>query len=210
MTKRLLGPASVKKIYPPKRLLGPASEKEIYTSKKLIVLWDETVMEWGIYRKNDREKVLQWIGDDERVVDWCDETSNVKVPEELWPLAIQRKAERKAEFEKREREREREEAREAREAREQAVRKEKYLASLSMDDREDILAREGNRERKRERKEAEYQKWKKDGMPGGPRIPDMIKKPEKPEEPGGPRIPDMIKKPEKPEEPEEVFPWEKG
>ena len=174
------------------RLLGPASEKEIYTSKKLIVLWDETVREWGIYRKNDRVKVLQWIGDDERVVDWCDETSNVKVPEELQPLAIQRKAERKAEFEKREREREREEAREAREARGQAVRKEKYLASLSMDDRGTIgrifLAREGNRERKRERKEAEYQKWKKDGMPGGPRIPDMIKKPE---------------------EPEEVFPWEK-
>ena len=31
-----------------------------------------------------------------------------------------------------------------------------------------------------------------------------------PKMPGGPRIPDMIKKPEEPEEVEEVFPWEKG
>ena len=169
------------------RLLGPASEKEIYTSKKLIVLWDEIVGEWGIYRKNDRVKVLQWIGSDEDLLTWCEQTSNVKVPEELQPLAIQRKAERKAEFEKGERE----DAEKAREEAEGAERKEKYLVSLSMDDREDILAREGNRERKRERKETEYQKWKKAGMPGGPRIPDMIEEPKKPEEP------------------EEVFPWEK-
>ena len=27
--------------------------------------------------------------------------------------------------------------------------------------------------------------------------------------PGGPRIPDMIEEPKKPEEVEEVFPWEK-
>ena len=45
----------------------------------------------------------------------------------------------------------------AREKREkiEAERRKKYLESLSEDDREDVLAREGNRERKRERKEAE-------------------------------------------------------
>ena len=184
-----------------KRLKGPASEREIYGSKKLIVLWDETVREWGIYRKNDQEKVLQWIGDNEDLLTWCELTSNLKLPEELQPLADQRKAERKAESEEQEREREREEAREAeRKAREaerkarEAERKEKYLESLSEDDREDVLAREGNRERKRERKEAEYQKWRKAGSPGSQTILDMIKEPEEPE---------------KPEEPEEVFPWEK-
>ncbi len=192
-----------------KRLKGPASEREIYGSKKLIVLWDETVMEWGIYRKNDQEKVLQWIGDNEDLLTWCELTSNLKLPEELQPVADQRKAERKAEREKQERERERKEAREAREQAEEAVRKEKYLASLSMDDREDILAREGNRERKRERKEAEYQKWRKDGMRPTTTILDEIKEPKKPEEPGGPTLLDIIEEPKEPEEVEEVFPWEK-
>ena len=122
-------------------------------------------MEWGIYRKNDQEKVLQWIGDNEDLLTWCELTGNLKLPEELQPVADQRKAERK----------------------------EKYLESLSEDDREEVLAREGNRERKRERKEAEYQKWRKDGHPGSTTILDMIKE-----------------EPKKPEEVEEVFPWEKG
>ena len=150
-------------------------------------------MEWGIYRKNDQEKVLQWIGDNEDLLTWCELTGNLKLPEELQPVADQRKAERKAESEEQEREREREEARKAERKAREAERKEKYLESLSEDDREEVLAREGNRERKRERKEAEYQKWRKDGHPGSTTILDMIKE-----------------EPKKPEEVEEVFPWEKG
>ena len=169
-----------------KRVVGPASEDEIYKSRRLIVLWDEIVGEWGIYRKNDRVKVLQWIGDNEDLLTWCELTTNLKLPEELQPLADQRKAERKARYEDEERERKREQAQEA-------ERREKYLESLSEEDEEDVLARERNRERERERKEAEYQKWRKAGMPGGATILTMIEE-----------------QPEKPEEPEEVFPWEKG
>ena len=172
--------------------LGPASEKEIFKSKNLIVLWDEIVREWGIYRKNDPVKVLQWIGDNEDLLTWCELTSNLKLPEELQPLADQRKAERKARYEDKERERKREEAQEAERKAREAERREKYLESLSEEEREDVLARERNRDREREREEADYQKWKKAGMPGGATILTMIEE-----------------KPEKPEEPEEVFPWEK-
>ena len=176
-----------------KQVMGPASETEIYESRRLIVLWDEIVGEWGIYRKNDRVKVLQWIGSDEDLLTWCEQTTNLKLPEELQPLADQRKAERKARYEDEERKRKREEAQEAERKAREAERREKYLESLSEDDREDVLAQERNRERKRERKEAEYQKWRKAGMPGGATILTMIEE-----------------QPEKPEEPEEVFPWEKG
>ena len=185
------------------RLLGPASEKEIYRSKKLIVLWDEIVGEWGIYRKNDRVKVLQWIGSDEDLLTWCEQTSNLKLPEELQPLADQRKAERKARYEDEERERKREEAQEAERKAREAERREKYLESLSEEDEEDVLARERKRERKREQKEEEYQEWRKAGKPGGPTLLTMI---EEPEEPGGGTLLTMIKEPE---EVEEVFPWEK-
>ena len=177
-----------------KRVVGPASEKEIYTSRRLIVLWDEIVGEWGIYRKNDRVKVLQWIGDNEDLLTWCEQTSNLKLPEELQPLADQRKAERKAEYKEGERKRKREEAQEAERKAREAERREKYLESLSEEEREDVLAQERKRERKWEREEEEYQKWRKAGMPGGQTILTMIEKPKKPEEP---------------EEPEEVFPWEK-
>ena len=170
--------------------LGPASVKEIYTSRKLIVLWDKIVREWGIYRKNDQVKVLQWIGDNEDLLTWCEQTSNLKLPEELKPLAVQRKAERKAKDEKQKKRQAREQAREARKQAEEAERREKYLESLSEDDREDVLAREWNRERKREQKEEEYQEWRKAGMRPATTILDMIKEPKVPEEP------------------EEVFPWE--
>ena len=174
--------------------MGPASETEIYKSRRLIVLWDEIVREWGIYRKNDQVKVLQWIGSDEDLLTWCEQTSNLKLPEELQPLADQRKAGRKAKYEEGERKRKREEAQEAERKAREAERREKYLESLSEDEREDVLAQERKRERKREREEEEYQKWRKAGMPGGPTLLTMIEEPEEPEEP---------------KEPEEVFPWEK-
>ena len=178
-----------------KRLKGPASEREIYGSKKLIVLWDETVMEWGIYRKNDQEKVLQWIGDNEDLLTWCELITNLKLPEELQPLADQRKAERKAKYEEEKKRQAREQALKAREQALKAERREKYLESLSEEDEEDVLAREWNRERKREREEEEYQEWRKDGMRPTTTILDYIKEPKEPEE---------IEV-----EVEEVFPWER-
>ena len=108
------------------------------------------------------------------------------------------------------------------EAEARAERREKYLESLSEEDREDVLAREGNRERKREdvlererererndqkniqeKVEDDWEKrqprpWKKRNR----KVPQKLK--------GWPRkLLDMIKEPEEVEEPEEVFPWEK-
>ena len=105
------------------------------------------------------------------------------------------------------------------EAEARAERREKYLESLSEEDREDVLAREGNRERKREdvlererERERNDQKniqekiedeWEqRKPRPGKKRtrkVPQKLK--------GWPRkILDMIKEPEEPEEVEEVFP----
>ena len=106
------------------------------------------------------------------------------------------------------------------EAEARAERREKYLESLSEEDREDVLAREGNRERKREdvlererererndRKnvqeqiEADWeQRMPEPGKKRNRKVAQKLK--------GQPqKLLDMIKEPE---EVEEVFPWEKG
>ena len=108
------------------------------------------------------------------------------------------------------------------EAEARAERREKYLESLSEEDREDVLAREGNRERKREdvlererERERNDQKtiqekieddWEqRKPRPGKKRNRKVAQKLKgQPQE-----LLDMIKKPEEVEEPEEVFPWEK-
>ena len=192
----------------PKRL-GPATDKEILTSRNLIVQWDETVMEWGIYRKNDyRKKILRWIGSDAQMVIWCQLTTNVKLPEELQVVEDRMEAEREAEAE-----------REKIEAEAEAERREKYLESLSEEDREDVLERERNREDVLERErewERIYRKFVQlQEKREYERMPEPGKKRKVAQKPKGqPRsILDILnaepEEVEEREEPEEVFPWEK-
>ena len=197
--------------------LGPASEKEILTSRKLIVQWDETVMEWGIYRKNDyRKKVLRWIGSDEQMVIWCQFTTNVKLPEELQVVEDRMEAEKEVE-------REAEAEREKIEAEAEAERREKYLESLSEEDREDVLERERERERNREDVLEREREWERiyrkfvqlQEKREYERMPEPGKKRKVAQKPKGkPRsILDILnaepEEVEEREEPEEVFPWEK-
>ena len=196
--------------------LGQATEEEIYTSRNLIVQWDEIVGEWGIYRKNDyRKKVLRWIGSSRSVVIWCQILTNVKLPEELQAVEDRMEAEKELE---REAEAEREKA----EAEAEAERREKYLESLSEEDREDVLERERERERNREdelEREREYERiyrkfvelqekreYERVPEPGKKRDRRLAQKPK-----GQPRsILDILNaEPAEPEEVEEVFPWEK-
>ena len=199
----------------PKRW-GAATEEEIYRSRDLIALWDETVGEWGIYRTKDyRKKVLRWIGSDEHMVSWCQILTNVKLPEELQVVEDRMEAEKEVE-------REAKAELERAEAEAEAERREKYLESLSEEDREDVLEREKERERNREdelerereleliyRKFVELQ-WKR----ASERIPKRTRKGKRRKVPqklkGEQRsILDMInEEPEEPEKPEEVFPWE--
>ena len=199
----------------PKRW-GAATEEEIYRSRDLIALWDETVGEWGIYRKKDyRKKVLRWIGSGEQMVIWCQILTNVKLPEELQVVEDRMEAEKEVE---REAEAEREKA----EAEAEAERREKYLESLSEEEREDVLEREKERERNREdelerereleriyRKFVELQEkreYERVPEPGKKRDRRLAQKPK-----GQPRsILDILNaEPAEPEEVEEVFPWEK-
>ena len=177
-----------------------------------VALWNKTEGKWGVYQKSDKEQknVLLWLGSNKEAVKSCP-LNNVKLPEELRPLARQMQAEREAEEEaKAEREKIEDEAK--------AKRREKYLESLSEEDREDVLKRERERkwkredvlERERERERIyredvqlqEKREYERMPEPGEKRARKLAQEPKGQKQ----SILDIIN--EEPEEPEEVFPWE--
>ena len=112
--------------------------------KNLEVRWDGLKREWGLFRKG--WKFVRWIGKtDEEVVRYCRAYGNVEFPSELRPVAERMKAEDEAAEEVRMKVQAEAEAL-------KAERREKYLESLSEEDREDVLERERERERERELK----------------------------------------------------------
>ena len=177
------------------------TENEIMRGKNLMISWDKTKREWGVYRKNDMKSSLLRIGNDEDVVRFCRAFRNVEFPSELQPVAERMEAEKEAEEEARaEQEKVEDEAR--------AERREKYLESLSEKERKDVLERERERERNREdvleQKREDAQEQEKREYERKPKPGKKRKVAQKPK--GRPQsLLDIIN-----EEPEEVFPWEKG
>ena len=111
--------------------------------KNLMISWDKTKREWGVYRKNDMKSSLLRIGNDEDVVRFCHAYRNVEFPSELRPVAERMKAEEEAAHEARMKVQAEAEAL-------KAERRERYLESLSEKEREDVLERERKREREPE------------------------------------------------------------
>ena len=124
------------------------TERETMRRKNLIVSWHETKQKWGLYRKSNKKDVLRWIGNDEDVVRLCQAYRSVELPSELRQVEDRMEAEREAAEEVRMKA-------QAEASAQEIERREKYLESLSEEDREDVLKRERERERKRKFKPGE-------------------------------------------------------
>ncbi len=183
-----------------------------------VAVWNKTEEKWGVYQKSDvkaQDYVLLWLGSDKDTARYC-QYNNVKLPKELRALSAKLEAEDEAAHKVRMKARAEAEA-EAKVL--EAERREKYLESLSAEDREDVLKRERERERKREdvlegerekerisrevTKLQEKREYERMPEPGKKRARKLAQKSK-----GQPQsILDLFNK--EPEEPEEVvFPWE--